>query len=102
MKFCKVPVQLDLDLARTGANGATWAMSRAISEAWYRNGYRHNHPDSFPLATCDLEKWGITKMQKSRALSFLTKLGWIQMDRRSPKNPLVIMTRPEAFLNLLK
>jgi hypothetical protein len=101
MKFCKVPVQLDLDLARSGANGATWAMSRALSEAWYRNGYRNNHPDSFPLKICDFEKWGITKMQKSRSLSLLTKLDWIQIDRSKPKNPLVIFTRPEAFRDLL-
>jgi hypothetical protein len=97
MKFCKVPVQLDLDLARAGANGATWAMSRAISEAWYRNGYRHNHPDSFPLKTCDFEKWGISKLQKHRSLRFLIKLGWIEVDRKDPTNPIIIMTRPAAF-----
>jgi hypothetical protein len=98
LQFFKVPAQLDLDLAKAKADWATWAMVRAISEAWFRNGHHQNHTNSFPLALCDTGKWGINnRTQRGRALKFLIKVGWIQVDRKNPQKPWIIMTRPDAF-----
>jgi hypothetical protein len=98
MQFCKVPAQLDLDLVKTKANWTAWAMVRALSEAWYRNGHHQHHSDSFPLESCDLEKWGLkNRMQRYRAFKFLLGIGWIQIDRSNPQEPLIVMTRPGDF-----
>jgi hypothetical protein len=72
-------------------------MARVISEAWYRNGHHQSHANSFPLALCYTEKWGLSRSQKHRSLRFLIKLGWILVDRSDPKNPTITMTQPAAF-----
>jgi hypothetical protein len=91
LTFYNIPAQLDLDLAKTKAPWPTWAMVRALYEAWFRTGFHPKHPNPFPLAACDTEKWGLSRMQKSRALEFLVKTGWILVDRSDPKNPLVTL-----------
>lgn len=91
LKFYKVPAQLDLDLAKAKANWTVWAMVRALYETWFRAGTYQQHPNPFPLAECDTRAWELTRLQKHRALEFLIKTGWIIMDRRDPKNPLVAL-----------
>jgi hypothetical protein len=91
LNFYKIPAQLDLDLAKTQANWPVWAMVRALYEAWFRTGSHPNHPNPFPLTACDTKKWGLSRLQKHRALEFLIKTSWIIVDRCDPKNPLVTL-----------
>jgi hypothetical protein len=92
LNFYKIPAELDLDLAKTKANWTAWAMVRALYEAWFRIGSHPNHPNPFSLAACDTKKWGLSRMQKHRALELLLKTSWVLVDRSDPNNPLVTLT----------
>jgi len=91
LKFYKLPAQLDRDLAAVKANWTVWAMVRALYEAWFTLGTYPDHPNPFPLAACDSKKWGLSRWQRSRALRALTKTGWILLDQRNPKKPLLAL-----------
>jgi hypothetical protein len=91
LKFYKFPAQLDRDLVAVKANWTVWAMVRALYETWFTLRTYPNHPNPFPLAACDTKKWGLSRWQRSRALRVLTKTGWILLDQRNPKKPLVAL-----------
>ena len=90
LEFYKFPGQLDRDLVALKANWTVWALVRALYEAWFTLGYPI-HPNPFPLAACDTKKWGLSRWQRSRALQVLTKTGWVLLDQRNPKKPLVTL-----------
>jgi hypothetical protein len=92
LDFYRTPAQVDLDLAKIKANWPVWALVRALYEAWFRTGRHPNHLNPFPLAACDTKKWGLSRLQKHRALEVLIKTGWILVDRSDPKTPLVTLT----------
>jgi hypothetical protein len=93
-EFYKIAPRLALDLARVKAPWSVWAMMCILFEAWYNTGYRSNHLNPFPLSKCDFKKWGLSRVQKHRALELLTDLGWISIDQSNPKEPLVTLLQP--------
>lgn len=66
-----------------------WAMVWALSEAWFTAGLHGQHPNPFPLARVDTQKWRLDRWQKRRALQFLVKRRLVELDRTDPQNPKV-------------
>jgi hypothetical protein len=56
--------------------------------------------DAFPLSNVALEDWGLTRLQKYRALRRLEKLGLIAVERRGKASPRVKWVVPVSKLNM--
>ena len=101
-EFILISLAMCHKLADEKASGSVRTMVDALSETWFNTGRHKQHLNPFPLELCDGEKWGLTRMQKSRALKFLTRIRLIAVDRSDPKNPLVTLAwvprySPKAF-----
>jgi hypothetical protein len=59
----------------------------ALYEIWYRD----NHYNPLALTSKSHRKYGMSPNQKLRALKFLEKSGWVQVERECKKNPLVTL-----------
>jgi hypothetical protein len=94
-------IQHSLDLchkmADDKAGWATWALVNALTETWFNTGRHNRHLNPFPLELCDVREWGLTRMQKSRALRFLVRVKLIAVDRRDPKEPFVTLAWVDRY-----
>jgi hypothetical protein len=90
-RFAKIPMWVWHKLADARASGAATIMTIALWETWFNTGFHEHHPNPFPLRLCDVTKWRLTRMQKSRALKFLVKIQQIEIDRTDSENPLVTL-----------
>jgi hypothetical protein len=90
-EFIQISLGLWHKLADDKASGAVWTIVGALSETWFNTGRHKQHLNPFPLKLCDTGKWGLTRLQKFRALNFLARVRLIAVDRRNPKNPLVTL-----------
>jgi hypothetical protein len=91
-QFIQVPLAICHKLVDEKANRFIWAMVCALSETWFTTGRHNQHLNPFPLDRCAAEKWGLTRLQKFRALKFLTRIRLIAVNRRNPKTSLVTLT----------
>jgi hypothetical protein len=91
-EFVLLPLTVCRKLADEKANGAARTMIDALLEAWFNTGRHRQHFNPFPLDLCDTQKWGLTRMQRSRALKFLARIRLITVDRPDLLGPLVTLT----------
>jgi DNA-binding transcriptional ArsR family regulator len=64
---------------------------------WFLSGLRGGRMDSLKLTSATLERFGVSRSAKSRALKALEKAGLINVRREPRKNPLVtILDVPPA------
>ena len=81
-----------LEALATLAQYPALAVLCVLSRLWFKNS-RHN---PITLTTQSLLKLGLSRYQKRRALSLLKKSGLISMERKSGKNPQIILNwRPQ-------
>lgn len=85
LRFCQV-------LADEKASGTVRTLIDALTETWFKMGLYDQKLNPFPLNQCDTAEWGLTPMQKCRALKFLIRKRLIELDRSDPRRPLVKLT----------
>jgi hypothetical protein len=66
-KFIQHSLGLYHKLADEKASGTARTLVDALTETWFNTGRHNRHLNPFPLELCDTGKWGLTRMQKSRA-----------------------------------
>jgi hypothetical protein len=87
-EFCQIPFRVVVDIMKTGSPPPrVLGVLAALYEHWFRN-CRYN---PVKLTSAALRKYGVTRMQKSRALKFLEKSGCVWIDHSSGKNPWVTL-----------
>ena len=93
-EFLKGPIPLDWLSAACGLDGkAALAVSLAI---WFESGRRRSK--QVKLTTAILDRFGVNRKAKYRALASLEQAGLIAVSRQLRKNPVVtiLMAQPEA------
>jgi hypothetical protein len=88
---CEATV-LDRAFATTRARRNAWslvAVLMALYELWFTDLDKRN---PVKLTSYNLQRFGLSRNQKHRALQILEKAGLISVDRKPRKNPLVTMT----------
>ena len=91
VEFLKLDLVLLHKLRRVNAPCIASAMVYALSEAWFRTGICSKHLNPFPLLAVDTKKWELDRSQKMRALHFLVRNRFINVDRSDPSNPFVTL-----------
>jgi hypothetical protein len=94
-RFIRIPLKACRKLAE---EDSVFAMFCALYEAWFTTGRKDEHPNPFPLSHSDTGKWGLTRMQKSRALKSLIRTGLITVSQRNPKKLLIRLTWEPRFI----
>ena len=84
-QFAKVPLQWAADAAKaTGTRGAmVWIL--LLHLAW------KTKSRTFPLSNAMLARYGVSREMKRRVLEKLEARGWIKIERRWKRNPIVTM-----------
>jgi hypothetical protein len=82
-QFAKVPLQWAADAAKTtGTRGAmVWIL--LLHMAW------KTKSTTFPLSNVMLAQYGVSREMKRRVLEKLEASGWIKIERRWKRNPIV-------------
>jgi hypothetical protein len=96
-EFIQHSLALCHKLAHEKASGTARTLVDALTETWFNTGRHNRHLNPFPLELCDAGKWGLTRMQKSRALRFLVRVKLIAVDRRNPKEPFVTLAWVDRY-----
>jgi len=96
-EFIQISMGLCHKLADEKASWVARALVDALTETWFNTGRHNRHLNPFPLELCDTRKWGLSRMQKSRALKFLAKAKLIAVDRRDPKEPWVTLAWADRY-----
>ena len=84
-QFVKVPLQWAADAAKaTGTRGAmVWIL--LLHMAW------KTKSTTFPLSNVILTRYGVSREMKRRVLEKLEASGWIKIERRWKRNPIVTL-----------
>ena len=84
-QFVKVPLQWAADAAKaTGTRGAmVWIL--LLHMAW------KTKSTTFPLSNVMLAQYGVSREMKRRVLEKLEASGWIKIERRWKRNPIVTL-----------
>ena len=86
---CVLPITLLDAMIEHRANWIVLAVVMALHELWFTHP-NHNNPVHF--TTYNLRRFGLSRQQKWRGLSFLEKIGQVSIQRMGPgKNPLVTL-----------
>jgi hypothetical protein len=96
-EFIQISLGLCHKLTDEKASGPVRTMVDALTETWFNTGRHNRHLNPFPLELCDTGKWGLTRMQKSRALKFLARVKLIAVDRRDPEKPRVTLAWVDRY-----
>ena len=82
-QFVKLPLQWAADAAKaTGTRGAmVWIL--LLHMAW------KTKSTTFPLSNVILTRYGVSREMKRRVLEKLEASGWIKIERRWKRNPIV-------------
>jgi hypothetical protein len=81
-KFVKVPLLWATELARIGASGSTYAVALELL-------YEARWGKYVKLTTARMEKRGVSRHSKWRALNALSRTGLVHVEERKNKNPIV-------------
>jgi hypothetical protein len=90
-EFIQLSIGFCHKLADEKASGTVRTLVDALTETWFNTGRHNRHLNPFPLELCDTGEWGLTRLQKCRALKFLVRVKLIAVDRRDPKEPFVTL-----------
>ena len=96
-KFIQHSLGLYHKLADEKASGTARTLVDALTETWFNTGRHNRHLNPFPLELCDTGKWGLTRMQKSRALKFLARVKLIAVNRRDLEEPWVTLAWVDRY-----
>ena len=96
-EFIKHSLGLCHKLADEKASGTARTLVDALTETWFNTGRHNRHLNPFPLQLCDTGKWGLTRMQKSRALKFLARVKLIAVKRRDLEEPWVTLAWVDRY-----
>jgi hypothetical protein len=96
-EFIQHSLSLCHKLADEKANGPARILVDALTETWFNTGRHNRHLNPFPLESCDTAKWGLTRLQKFRALKFLAGVKLVAVDRRNPEGPWVTLAWVDRY-----
>ena len=86
---CVLPLTLLDAMVEHRANWIALALVMALHELWFTHP-KHNNPVHF--TTYNLRRFGLSRQQKWRGLSFLENIGQVSIERMGPgKNPMVTL-----------
>ena len=96
-EFLKLSIGFCHKLADEKIAGPALTLVFALMETWFNTGRHNRHLNPFPLELCDTGRWGLTRMQKSRALKSLVRVKLITVDRNDPKEPWVTLAWEDRY-----
>jgi DNA-binding transcriptional ArsR family regulator len=93
--FLKANIPLDWLSRACRLSGKSLATALAI---WYLKGLQ-NSSENLRLTSAVVERFGVSRFSKSRALRYLEKAGLIKVERQLRKNPLVTILKVDEGVN---